>query len=110
MATNKRLHHNTISLMEMRPLALAGVLAMGGLAQLAGQNSNFNLDEIRGTARMIPGQRALRINVVKFAESRRTKNFSVKGAAAEPSVQARTAYQVVYPDGYIMVDSGMDQQ
>ena len=46
----------------------------------------------------------------KFAESHRTKNFSVKGAPAEPSVQARTVFQVVYADGYVMVDSGMDQQ
>ncbi len=48
--------------------------------------------------------------MVKFAESRRTKNFAVKGSPAEPSIQARTAYQVVYPDGTIMIDSGMDQQ
>jgi glyoxylase-like metal-dependent hydrolase (beta-lactamase superfamily II) len=47
---------------------------------------------------------------VKFAESRRTKNFSVKGAPAEPSVQARTVFQVVFSDGTIMVDAGMSQQ
>jgi hypothetical protein len=52
----------------------------------------------------------LRINVLKFAESHRTKNFSIKGAAADPSVQARTVFQVVYGDGYVMVDAGMDQQ
>src|SRR6266550_5790333 len=69
-----------------------------------------SIDQIRQTARMIPGRAPLRINVVKFAESRRTKNFSVKGAPAEPSVQARTAFQVVYADGYVMVDSGMDEQ
>src|SRR5262245_63459221 len=69
-----------------------------------------NIDEIRHAARMIPGQTALSINVLKFAESRRTKNFSVKGAPNEPSVQARTVFQVVYADGYVMVDSGMDQQ
>jgi len=34
----------------------------------------------------------------------------VKGAPNEPSVQARTVFQVVYADGYVMVDSGMDQQ
>jgi len=50
------------------------------------------------------------VNVVKFAESRRTKNFSVLGAPAEPSVQARTAFQVVYADGTVMVDAGMDRQ
>jgi len=69
-----------------------------------------NIDQIRQVARMIPGQAPLRINVVKFAESRRTKNFSVKGAPPEPSVQARTVFQVMYADGYVMVDSGMDEQ
>ena len=58
---------------------------------------------------MIPGQQPLRINLLKFAESRRTKNFSVQGAAAEPSVQARTVFQVVYRDGTVMVDAGMDE-
>src|ERR1041384_8699568 len=69
-----------------------------------------NIDEIRHAARMIPGKAPVRINVLKFAESRRTKNFSVKGAPTEPSVQARTAFQVVYADGTVMVDSGMDRQ
>jgi len=57
---------------------------------------------------MLPGARPLRVNVIKVAESRRTKNFAVKGLPAEPSVQARTAYQIVYADGTIMVDTGMD--
>ena len=56
------------------------------------------------------GRKPLRVNVVKFAESRRTKNFSVQGAPVQPSVQARTAFQVVYVDGTVMVDAGMDQQ
>lgn len=47
--------------------------------------------------------------MLKFAESRRTKNFSIKDAPADPSVQARTAFQVVYTDGTLMVDAGMDQ-
>lgn len=34
----------------------------------------------------------------------------MKGAPNEPSVQARTAFQVVYADGTVMVDSGMDRQ
>jgi glyoxylase-like metal-dependent hydrolase (beta-lactamase superfamily II) len=67
-----------------------------------------DLAEIRQMAGMIPGPKPLRVNVVKFAESRRTKNFAVKGLPAEPSVQARTAYQIVYADGTIMVDTGMD--
>lgn len=66
------------------------------------------IGEVRKTASLIPGAKPLRINVLKFAESRRTKNFSVKGAPKDPSIQARTVFQVVYPDGTVMVDSGMD--
>src|SRR5207247_5105710 len=69
-----------------------------------------NIDQVRRVARMIPGRDPLRINVLKFAESRRAKKFSVKGAPDEPSVQARTVFQVVYADGYVMLDAGMDRQ
>jgi glyoxylase-like metal-dependent hydrolase (beta-lactamase superfamily II) len=69
-----------------------------------------DINDVRHVAAMIPGPKPLRVNVVKFAESRRTKNFSVKGAPKEPSIQARTAFQVVYRDGTIMIDSGMDLQ
>ena len=71
---------------------------------------SVRLDEIRQVAAMIPGRRALRINVLKFAESRRSKKFSVQGAPDEPSVQARTVFQVVFADGTVMIDSGMDEQ
>jgi len=67
-----------------------------------------DISAIRRAARTIPGPRPVRLNVLKFAESRRTKNFSVKGAPATPSVQARTAFQLLYPDSYVMVDTGMD--
>src|SRR4029077_3281567 len=67
-----------------------------------------DIDQIRQVAGMIPGPRPLRVNVIKFAESRRPKNVAVKGVPAEPSVQARTAYQIVYADGTVMVDTGMD--
>lgn len=67
-----------------------------------------DLGAIRRAGLSIPGASPVRINVVKIAESRRTKNFAVKGAPNQPSVQARTAYQVVYPGGSIMIDAGMD--
>jgi len=97
----------TLLLAAMTAIALSGYPL---LAQRTATGWTASLAEIRATATLIPGRHALGINVVKFAESRRTKNFSVKGAAPEPSVQARTAYQVRYPDGSIMVDAGMDQQ
>lgn len=67
-----------------------------------------DLNDIRRAAALIPGRKPLRINILKFAESHRTKNFVVKGDAADPGTQARTVFQVVYPDGYMMIDSGMD--
>ncbi len=101
--------------MKLAPLVLLGaaVIAMIG-APLRAQNAasawSANITDVRRVARLIPGRRPLRINVVKFAESRRTKNFSIKGAAPIPSVQARTAFQVMYPDSTMMIDAGMDQQ
>lgn len=67
-----------------------------------------DLADIRRVATLIPGRKPLRINVLKFAESHRTKNFSVKGEPATPSIQARTVFQVIYADGNVMVDAGMD--
>jgi glyoxylase-like metal-dependent hydrolase (beta-lactamase superfamily II) len=79
-------------------------------APVSAQPFSADLTAIRQAAKAMPGALPLRVNVVKFAESRRTKNFAIKGAPREPSIQARTAYQVVYSDGTIMIDSGMDQQ
>jgi glyoxylase-like metal-dependent hydrolase (beta-lactamase superfamily II) len=87
---------------------LVTVAAAPASGQPNGQPWTADIGAIRQAARATQGALPLRINVVKFAESRRTKNFAVKGSPAEPSIQARTAYQVVYPDGTIMIDSGMD--
>src|ERR1700739_341809 len=96
-------------------LALIAATALVSFGQ-SSQNSNADaiwavrLDQIRQVAGIIPGRRALRINVLKFAESRRSKKFSVQGAPDEPSIQARTVFQVVFADGTVMIDSGMDEQ
>lgn len=98
----------------LRLLLLSALVATLGLSAMraAAQSASWSADvaAIRRTAALISGARPVRINFVKFAESRRTKNFSVKDAPAVPSVQARTAFQVMYPDSYVMVDAGMDLQ
>ena len=95
-------------------LLLGTVCTFVGLLPARAQNAasawTADLGAVRSLARVIPGPHPLRLNVIKFAESRRTKNFSVKDVPASPSVQARTAFQVVYADGTVMVDAGMDQQ
>lgn len=67
-----------------------------------------DLSTIRRLAKETRGELPIQINVVKLAESHRTMNFSVEGAPAAPVIQSRTAYQVVYPDHTVMIDSGMD--
>jgi len=90
-------------------LALAFVLQAAPAGRQAQEPWSVDLAEIRHAAGLVPGPRPVRLHVRKFAESRRTKNFSVRGAPADPSVQARTAFQVVFPDSYVMVDAGMDR-
>lgn len=89
-------------------LALCAPPAMA--AESLAASWTADLAEIRRLAHLVPGPLPTRINVEKFAESRRSKKFSVKGAADEPSIQARTAYQVVFPGGQVMIDAGMNQQ
>jgi len=94
---------------RVRPAFITILVALALHVPSAAQGPAWtaSLAGIRATAALIPGPRPLRLNVVKFAESRRTKNFSVQGAPAEPSVQARTAFQVAYAGGTVMVDAGM---
>jgi glyoxylase-like metal-dependent hydrolase (beta-lactamase superfamily II) len=97
----------------MRIPLLALAMLFLGLVPAAAQPApawTADIRDVRQVAGLLPGAKPLRINVLKFAESRRTKNFSVRGAPKDPSIQARTAFQVVYRDGTIMVDSGMDLQ
>lgn len=92
--------------------AIALVTSVAAIAQqppaAAPKGWSADLTDLRRLAATLPGAKPLRINVLKFAESHRTKNFAVKGEPNTPSVQARTVFQVVYPDGYVMVDAGMD--
>jgi glyoxylase-like metal-dependent hydrolase (beta-lactamase superfamily II) len=97
-----------------RLLALSVAVTLIPAGRMAAQSAApewiATLDDLRHTAALMPGRRPLRINILKFAESRRTKNFSIKGAPVTPSVQARTAFQMMYADGSVMVDAGMDLQ
>ena len=91
-----------------RQLPAATSQAPAASRELPAASWSADIADIRRVAGLVPGARALRINVLKFAESHRTKNFVVKGAAADPGTQARTVFQVMYPDSYVMIDAGMD--
>ncbi|HEY5623507.1 MAG TPA: MBL fold metallo-hydrolase [Gammaproteobacteria bacterium] len=70
---------------------------------------NF-LQRIRAAAGTIPGERAVAINFVKVAESHRTYAAVIEDGSEEPFISARTAFQVAFPDGTVMLDSGMDEE
>jgi glyoxylase-like metal-dependent hydrolase (beta-lactamase superfamily II) len=100
----------TVVIRLLTLVAVVTAVVQSAGAQNAAPTWRADLSDIRAAASLIPGRRPLRVNLQKFAESRRTRNFSIEGAPAEPSVQARTAFQVMFADGHVMVDTGMDQQ
>jgi glyoxylase-like metal-dependent hydrolase (beta-lactamase superfamily II) len=104
----------------VKKLATFAVLAMLGLGSLpvrgepllpqAAQPYGADLPaRVRAAAAVIPGAPPSRINFVKLAESHRPLADIIEGGSKDDYVSARTAFQVVYPTGTIMIDSGMDQ-
>jgi len=67
------------------------------------------LQRVRQAATTVPGELAEEINFVKVAESHRTYAAVIEGGSEEPFISARSAFQIVYPDGSLMLDSGMDE-
>jgi glyoxylase-like metal-dependent hydrolase (beta-lactamase superfamily II) len=67
------------------------------------------LQRVRQAAAAVPGELADAINFVKVAESHRTYSAVIEDGSEDPFISARSAFQIVYPDGSIMLDSGMDE-
>jgi glyoxylase-like metal-dependent hydrolase (beta-lactamase superfamily II) len=104
----------------MKKLALLGALIIGSMStwSLHGeplvpqQERAYSPDllaRVRVAATIVPGAQPSRINYVKFAKSHRPLADIIEGGSQENYVSARTAFQVVYPSGSAMIDSGMDQ-
>ena len=74
-------------------------------------SATFEIDfsTLRSLAHVVPGPRPVTLNAVNFAASIRPRKFVIEGGDETPVKMPRTAYQVVYPDGTVMIDSGMDQ-
>jgi glyoxylase-like metal-dependent hydrolase (beta-lactamase superfamily II) len=75
----------------------------------ARQVFDADLTAIRTLAGVVPGPLPVALNAVKFAASIRPRKFVIEGGDETPVTMPRTAYQVVYPDGSIMIDAGMDK-
>lgn len=70
---------------------------------------NELLQRVRAAANAVPGSFPQTIGYIKYAESVRKWSDLVEGGSDDPAKMARTAFQVVYPDGWIMIDAGMDR-
>jgi glyoxylase-like metal-dependent hydrolase (beta-lactamase superfamily II) len=68
------------------------------------------LARARLAATVIPGELATAINVAKVAESHRTYAAIIEDGSDDMFISARTAFQVLYPEGSVMLDSGMDEE
>jgi len=68
------------------------------------------LERARLAATAIPGELATAINVAKVAESHRTYAAIIEDGSDDVFISARTAFQVLYPEGSVMLDSGMDEE
>jgi glyoxylase-like metal-dependent hydrolase (beta-lactamase superfamily II) len=67
------------------------------------------VQKVRAAATAVPGPLPTGINYLKYAASIRKWNQVVDGGSEDPCTMARTAFQISYPDGYVMVDAGMDR-
>ena len=67
------------------------------------------LQRVRAAAAAIPGDRGTSLHFAKVAESHRTYAAVIEDGSDEPFISARTAFQVAFPDGTVMLDSGMDE-
>jgi len=94
-------------------LAIAGMSAAARSEPLIPQNvqpySADLLGLVRRAATAIPGAQPSGISYVKLAESHRPLSEIIEGGSQERYVSARTAFQVTYPSGSVMIDAGMDQ-
>jgi len=67
------------------------------------------LARVRAAAKIVPGPLPNNINYIKIAESHRPLSDIIVGGSQQDYVSARTAFQVMFSDGSIMIDSGMDE-
>jgi glyoxylase-like metal-dependent hydrolase (beta-lactamase superfamily II) len=104
----------------LKPCAFSGLLAVLAMwisspraeTLIPGVPQPYTADllmHVRAAAKAIPGPLPVRINFVKIAESHRPLSDIIVGGTQQDYVSARTAFQVVFPEGWVMIDSGMDE-
>src|SRR5260370_596959 len=68
-----------------------------------------DLSVIRAMSTVLPGPLPLSVNGVRVAASIRPRKFVIEGGDETAVTMPRTAFQIVYPDCSVMIDSGLDK-
>ncbi|OLB73897.1 MAG: hypothetical protein AUI16_15965 [Alphaproteobacteria bacterium 13_2_20CM_2_64_7] len=68
-----------------------------------------DLAAIRAMSAVLPGALPLAVNGVRVAASIRPRKFVIEGGDDTAVTMPRTAFQIVYPDCSVMIDSGLDK-
>ncbi len=68
-----------------------------------------DLAAIRAMSTVLPGALPLAVNGERVAASIRPRKFVIEGGDDTPVTMPRTAFQIVYPDCSVMIDSGLDK-
>jgi glyoxylase-like metal-dependent hydrolase (beta-lactamase superfamily II) len=78
----------------------------------SGEEKPFAADlaEIRQLADLLPGAKPVAVNGIRVAASIRPERFVIEGGGDRPVTMPRTAFQVVYADGTVMIDAGLDRE
>src|SRR4051812_39451424 len=101
-----------LALFPVLAILVGGSLPVRGEPLLPQEAQPYGTDllaRVRVAATVIPGAHPSHINYSKVAESHRPLSDIIDGGSKDDYVSARTAFQVVYPTGTVMIDSGMDQ-
>lgn len=91
-------------------IVLASTILLTATAFSFQNEWNLDINTVRFLSQRTPGPLPLRVNVIKLGESHRTRDVVIKGEPPIPHIMARTAYQVVYENGFIMIDSSMNRE
>src|SRR5688572_11279149 len=68
-----------------------------------------DLAAIRALAHALPGPLPVAVNGIRVAASIRPRKFVIQGGDESAVTMPRTAFQLVYPDCTVMIDSGLDK-
>jgi glyoxylase-like metal-dependent hydrolase (beta-lactamase superfamily II) len=68
-----------------------------------------DLAAIRALSAVLPGALPVGVNGIRVAASIRPRKFVIEGGDESPVTMPRTAFQIVYPDCTVMIDSGLDK-